>query len=135
MNKTGAILLSVVAIVVVVILVTLIGADNYGSFAEAKLSPDKNFTIIGVLNKEKAIEYNPDVDANRTSFYLIDKNGEENLVIYHEPKPRDIEQSEEITLEGKMIKGEFHATHLLMKCPSKYTPEEIKQKGLENNTY
>ena len=56
-------------------------------------------------------------------------------MIYHEPKPRDIEQSEEITLEGKMIKGEFHATHLLMKCPSKYTPEEIKQKGLENNTY
>ena len=37
MNKTGAILLSVVAIVVVVILVTLIGFDNYGSVAEAKL--------------------------------------------------------------------------------------------------
>jgi cytochrome c-type biogenesis protein CcmE len=30
------------------------------------------------------------------------------------------------------VNGEFHAVHLLMKCPSKYTPEEITNKGLEN---
>lgn len=135
MKNTSIIILSILGILVVVMLVSLMNAGTYGTFSEAKLNPDKNLTIIGQLNKQKGIQYNPDQDPNKTYFYLFDKEGDENLVIYHDAKPRDIEQSEEITIEGKMVNGEFHAVHLLMKCPSKYTPDEVQQKEMNPLTY
>lgn len=38
----------------------------------------------------------------------------------HKSVPQDIEKSEQIVLIGKMKGEEFHATEILMKCPSKY---------------
>lgn len=125
MQKSSIIILSVILVVVIFMLGSLMGASDYATFADAAAQKDKNVTIIGELNKSKPIEYNPEVNANRTEFYLIDKSGAENKVIFHDAKPRDIEKSEEITMEGRMIKGEFHAVHILLKCPSKYTPNEI----------
>lgn len=134
MKKTPIILLGVVFIAIIFTLVSTMSSGNYATFQDAAMAPEQNFTIIGQLNKSKEIEYNPEVNANRTTFWMKDKDGKEQKVIYHDSKPRDIEKSEEITLEGKMVNGEFHAVHLLMKCPSKYTPEEVTNKGL-NNTY
>ena len=71
------------------------------------------------------MQYDPVKNANRTEFYVVDKSGEEEKVIFHDAKPRDIEKSEEITMEGKMVNGEFHAVHILLKCPSKYQPNSI----------
>ena len=35
-------------------------------------------------------------------------------------KPQDFERSEQIVLIGKVQGDEFHASDILMKCPSKY---------------
>jgi len=135
MKKMPIILLSIITILVIFMVVSVVNSGTYATFADARLAPDKNMTIIGKLNKDKPIKYNPELDANRTMFYLFDKDGKENLIIYHDARPRDIERSEEITIEGKMVNGEFHAVHLLMKCPSKYTPNDMNLKEVQGATY
>lgn len=125
MQKSSIVILSIILVVIVGMLASLMGAGNYATFADAQELNGQNVTIIGVLNKEKPIIYDPVKNANRTAFFVVDKAGVENKVIFHDAKPRDIERSEEITMEGKMIKGEFHAVHILLKCPSKYAPNEI----------
>lgn len=135
MKKMPIILLSLITVLVILMVVSVVNSGTYATFADAKLSPEKNMTIIGTLNKDKPIIYDPEVDANRTTFHLFDKDGKENVIVYHDVRPRDIERSEEITIEGKMVDGEFHAVHLLMKCPSKYTPNEINLKEVEGATY
>lgn len=102
--------------------------STYSSFADAAAKPDKSVQIVGQLAKEKPIEYNPEVDPNRFSFYMTDNNGDEAKVIYLDVKPQDFERSEEIVLTGKMVNDEFHASDMLLKCPSKYTEEEIQLK-------
>ena len=121
--------------VVIGMLISLMGASNYATFADATAKQGVNVTIIGELNKKKDIFYDPARNANRTEFFVFDKAGVENKVIFHDAKPRDIEKSEEITMEGRMIDGDFHAVHILLKCPSKYTPNEINVKDTLQTSY
>jgi cytochrome c-type biogenesis protein CcmE len=61
------------------------------------------------------------VDNNKTPI--------EKKVILHKSKPQDFEHAEQIVIIGKMKNGEFHASDILMKCPSKYNdgkPTETK---------
>lgn len=125
MQKSSIIILSIILVVIIAMVASLMTAGNYATFADAAQQEGKNVTIIGQLNKNKEVKYDPAVNVNRTEFYVVDKSGAENKVIFHDAKPRDIEKSEEITMEGRMIKGEFHAVHILLKCPSKYTPNEV----------
>ena len=125
MKKSSIIILSLILVIVIGMLASLMGAGNYATFADAAEQSGQNVTIIGELNKAKDIVYKPEVNANRTEFYVIDKDEVEQKVIFHDAKPRDIEKSEEITMEGRMIEGEFHAVHILLKCPSKYEAEKI----------
>ena len=60
--------------------------------------------------------YNP----NLTIFEMIDKKGNKNTVHLLDSKPQGLEQSEDITLHGKMDGEVFTATDMQMKCPSKY---------------
>ena len=51
----------------------------------------------------------------------------EKKVILEKTKPQDFERSEQIVLIGKVEGDEFHASEILLKCPSKYNdgkPEE-----------
>ena len=41
-------------------------------------------------------------------------------VVLNQPKPTGLENSESIDLYGSVVGEEFHATEMLMKCPSKY---------------
>ncbi len=64
--------------------------------------------------------------ANYFAFYMRDNQGLESKVVFNGSKPQDFERSEQIVLTGKMIGNEFHASKILMKCPSKYEETEIK---------
>ena len=135
MQKSSIIILSIILIVVIGMIASLMQAGNYATFEDATEQVDKNVTIIGELNKSKPIVYDAVVNANRTEFFVVDKSGVEKKVIFHDAKPRDIEKSEEITMEGRMIKGEFHAVHILLKCPSKYSPNDIGTKDTLQTSY
>ena len=86
------------------------------------------------LQKEKEMVYNPIQDANYFSFYVKDQQGEECKVIYAGTKPQDFEKSEQIVLIGKMKSDEFHASKILMKCPSKYNNDKVETKEFKAQT-
>ncbi len=130
MKKTHIILIVIIAVAIGAILTTLNNTSTYASFAEATESPDSEFHIVGKLNKEKETVYDPKENANLFTFYMVDNKGTESKVVLHKNKPQDFERSEQIVLIGKMQGKEFHASEILMKCPSKYNdgkPQEDRQ--------
>ena len=134
MKKTHIIGIIVIALAIGAIISTINDAGTYMTFAQAKQHPDMEFTVIGELNKSRDITYDPEVNVNLFSFYVIDKDGDEQKIIFHGTKPQDFERSEQITLQGKMVDGTFICTKILMKCPSKYNDgkEEVEVRSIES---
>lgn len=120
MKKSSVIALIVIAIAIAMIIVIYTDSSTYSTFSEAKEKQTELY-VVGVLNKEKELHYNPVVDANHFSFFMYDNDSTECKVVFRGSKPQDIERSEQIVLTGKMVGEEFHASKILMKCPSKYT--------------
>jgi len=124
--KKGSILgILIISITIAVIISTYSNSSTYGSFDEAS-SVKTELQIIGRLDKNKPLVYDPAKDANLFSFFVLDKNGRECQVSYTGVKPQDFERSEQIVLTGQMTGNIFHASRILMKCPSKYTNKSIE---------
>lgn len=125
MKRTHIIALIFVAVLVASLTVLLgKGFSRYESFDSSYAKKGKEFTVVGYLNKEKEIEYNPTVDPNKFSMYVIDEQKNERQVVVFKAKPRDIERSEKIVVTGKMNGEIFEANDILLKCPSKYKNNE-----------
>lgn len=119
MKKIHIIAIVVIAISVGVIISTIADSSTYTGFETAKQNPDTEFQVVGVLNPESEMTYNPEVSPFFT-FYLIDKEGKEEMVKFNGSKPQDFERSDQIVITGQYVQGEFIASKILMKCPSKY---------------
>src|ERR1700712_2168620 len=125
MKKSAIIGLVVIAIAIAVIISTYSSSSTYGSFSDAKHTTDE-LHVVGHLDKSKELYYDAAKDANYFAFFVKDNKGEECKVIYIGTKPQDFEKSEQIVLTGRMTGKEFHASTILMKCPSKYTKDKIE---------
>ncbi len=128
MKKTHIIAIAVIALGMVALIMAAGDMSTYSNFQKAIEEPGGKHQIVGYLSKDKPMEYDPEVDANLFSFFMKDKKGMEKKVVYIGTKPQDFERSEELVLTGGMQGDEFVATDMLMKCPSKYTDQEIQLK-------
>ena len=126
MKKTHILGLIVVAISLGALMTMLGGLSSYGTFSSAKALAGREINIVGELEKEMEMYYNPHQNANYFTFYMTDDSLETKKVIYRDTKPRDFEKSEKIVVIGKLKGEEFHAKKILMKCPSKYVEDEIQ---------
>ncbi|MDQ1088392.1 MULTISPECIES: cytochrome c maturation protein CcmE [unclassified Siphonobacter] len=129
MKKIHLLGIAVIAAAIFILLSTAGDASTYVDFAKAeemaKGGDDSKVHVVGNLKKDMAgkildMEYNPAVNANLLTFSLVDDLGVERKVIYHEPKPQDIEKSEKVVVVGRMENGIFVCDQVLLKCPSKY---------------
>lgn len=125
MKKTSIIGILVIALAIAMIIVIYADSSTYSTFTQAK-DKESELYVVGVLNKEKDLFYEPTQDANHFSFYMYDNDSTECKVVFHGAKPQDIERSEQIVLTGRMVGQEFHASKILMKCPSKYNTDEVE---------
>jgi cytochrome c-type biogenesis protein CcmE len=125
MKKSSIVGLVVIAVAISVIIATYSKSSTYGSFSDARNTTDE-LRVVGQLDKAKELYYDATKDANYFSFFVKDNKGEECKVIFTGTKPQDFEKSEQIVLTGKMTGKEFHASYILMKCPSKYTKDKIE---------
>lgn len=125
MKKSSIAGILIIALAIGIIISTYADSSTYGSFADAKESTSE-LHVVGQLNKEKELFYDPQQDANYFAFYMSDNEGRESKVVFNGSKPQDFERSEQIVLTGKMVGNEFHASKILMKCPSKYTNDEVE---------
>lgn len=124
--KKSSILGIVVIAVFIAIIISIYGdSSTYASFSEAQKT-EVELHVVGQLNKDKELVYNPTQNANYFSFYMLDEHGQECKVVFQGSKPQDFERSEQIVLTGKMVGQEFHASKILMKCPSKYNDQQIE---------
>ena len=121
MKKSNIILLVLIAVAIGVI-VSLVGDfSTYETFATAQNKPGQEFHVIGKLEKNMAMDYNPAKDANLFTFYVKDKVGNIRKVEFIGSEPTDFQKSSQIVLTGSMGKDQvFHCSQILMKCPSKY---------------
>lgn len=125
MKRFQIILLVLIAIAIGVI-VSLVGDfSTYETFASAARHPDKEYRVIGVLDKALPQMYDPQKDPNYFSFYVKDKAGNIRKVVYTGSRPTDIERSEQIVLTGHMQDSVFQCSQILMKCPSKYKNDQV----------
>lgn len=133
MKKSYIIALAVIAIAVAAILSMVSDSSTYASFAVATEHQGKEFHVVGKLNKEKEQDYHPEVNANLFAFYMKDNEGRECKVLLNKTKPQDFDRSEQIVIIGKMAGDEFHASDVLMKCPSKYSNPKEDMKAVSSN--
>ena len=125
MKKSSIFGLVVIAIAIAVIISVYSSSSTYGSFRDAQNTTGE-LHIVGHLNKTKQLVYDATKDANYFSFYMKDNKGQECKVVFTGSKPQDFERSEQIVLTGQMEGREFHASKILMKCPSKYTKDQVE---------
>lgn len=125
MKKTHIALL-VLVVATVAIIVTMFGDfSTYETFGTAAQNPGKQFHVIGILDGDRKVNYDPEIDPNHCSFMVKDKAGMVRKVIFNGAKPTDIEKSEQIVMKGKMEGNDFRCTQIQMKCPSKYKNDQV----------
>jgi len=125
MKTIHIILILVVVLAVGVVVSTLSDSGAYVSFAEAAEHPGKEVHVIGTLSPGKDLIYDAAVNPNEFTFYMLDQEGKERKVVYHNAKPQDFEKSENVVIIGSMQNDSvFEASSLLLKCPSKYNDSE-----------
>jgi len=137
MKKSHIIALGVIALAIIMIISTIGDASTYASFKEAKEMAQNNnnasIHVVGELLKDsdgkpKGMKYEPAVDPNRFEFIMTDSLNNQELVVFNQPKPQDMDKSEKVVVVGKMDlqKNCFNADQILLKCPSKYNNGELK---------
>lgn len=109
----------IIAVTIGVIISTISDSSTYSNFKEASENPDMEFMVVGKLNLEKEMSYDPETSPY-FSFYLIDGTGLEEEVRFIGSKPQDFERSDQVVITGKYQDEGFIASKILMKCPSKY---------------
>jgi cytochrome c-type biogenesis protein CcmE len=120
MKKSYILGIIIIALAIGAMISSLSDSSTYADFSEAESNPGKEFHVVGTHAKEKESLYEPEKNPDLFTFYMNDNNGVERKVYLHKSKPQDFERSEQIVLIGKSVEGEFHASDILMKCPSKY---------------
>ena len=127
MKKTHIIGLVFIVIAIGAIISTVYNADTYASFEQARRHPGREFHIIGELIKDKPIEEKIISNTLLMTFYMTDNQGGESQVTYYGAKPQDFEKSDQVVLIGSFEGDRFIASSLLLKCPSKYNPDEFEE--------
>jgi cytochrome c-type biogenesis protein CcmE len=135
MKKSYILLIAIIGIAIGVIVSTSGNTSQYVNFDEAeelaKSDAKAKVHVVGHLKKDAygnilGMNYVPHVDPNFFEFVLIDNNNKEQIVQYYQPKPQDIERSEQVVIVGNARNGIFVADKILLKCPSKYEEKELK---------
>lgn len=120
MKKLHVIGIVIIAVAIGVIFISLKNTSTYADFSEAIANPEKEYHVVGKLDKTQPQLYDPKINSDQFMFSLIDNKGISKQVVLHKSRPQDFEKSEQIVLIGKMEGNDFHANDILMKCPSKY---------------
>lgn len=129
MKKSHIALIVIIAVSIGAIIATYGDASTYVDFKLAEANMGEKYTVIGQLDQEQPIEFNPKTIMLR--FTAKDSSGERRTIYYNAPKPDQLERSEKITMTGFATDTGFVATDILMKCPSKYNEENHMMDTME----
>ncbi len=93
--------------------------ESYVTFAEAREST-RAVQVKGVAIDGTVIEY----EGETWSFEMEDLAGEAQRVTHTGAIPVSLFEADNVVVNGRYDGDDFVATQILVKCPSKYAPEE-----------
>ncbi len=124
MKRSHIIAIVIIAVAIGALVSSLYDSSTYADLKQAIANPEREYHVVGVLDRSREVVYEPSLNASLTAFTMVDLNGDTAKVYLSMAKPQDFERSERLVLIGKATAdGEFHARDMLMKCPSKYNEE------------
>jgi len=127
MKKTHIFILVGIAVLIVALIIFGFPSSDFSTYdtiSSAKNKQGVYVHLIAKLDKTQPIEYDPIKNPNYLSFSIIDSLGSQTKVIYHNSKPTELEQSERVVLQGKMLGDVFECKSITLKCPSKYKDDK-----------
>ncbi|MCI0449527.1 MAG: cytochrome c maturation protein CcmE [Chlorobi bacterium] len=130
MNKRYIIGIAIIAIFLVVGFFAFVDTKvEYSNFQHAS-STHKKCQVKGSWLKEKETRYDP--TSNQFVFYMKDENNTEMKVVLDGAEPNNFKMAENIVAKGKVKDGQFYASEVLTKCPSKYEGdgEDVKKSSM-----
>jgi len=132
MKNLNALYLAFISIVIIIIITTFGDSSTYVTFKDAKSLIESGkkspIHVVGKLNKNSKNEIVGVKNSNDKlsfSFEMIDEEGNIENVFYGEPMPPDFLLSDQIVVIGLYKQNNFIAQEILLKCPSKYTKDNI----------
>lgn len=132
MKKIHLLGIAVIAAAIFIIVSTAGDASTYVDFGTASSMAQEGdqskVHVVGTLQKDAAgqivgMHYNPAENANYFEFILVDTQNRAQKVILNEPKPQDMDKSEQVVIIGRMQGDVFKCDKVLLKCPSKYNDQ------------
>lgn len=116
-------LLFIGVIVVSLLIAGAISSQNtdtiFVNFTQAR-EQHEYVRVAGFIVKTRPVEYNPEVDSTRFSFYMEDKTGNEQRVIMNQKMPPDFGTAENIVITGSINGSDFVANDMLIKFICRY---------------
>ncbi len=79
MKKIHIVGIVVIAVAIGVIFTSLKNPATYADFNEALANPDKEYHVVGELNKTQPLIYDPKINPDEFIFTLVDNKGIERL--------------------------------------------------------
>lgn len=98
---------------------------EYTDFARAEVVK-KKVQVKGTWVKEKPAAF--DAAQGQYTFFMKDDNDKEVRVVLDGAKPNNFDIATSIVAKGRFQDGEFHASEILTKCPSKYNGDSTAVK-------
>src|SRR5690606_32329027 len=127
MKKSHVLIIVFIASAVGILISSSSGTSTYVNFSEAYVlasgGENRDIHVVGELKKDangEIIGIEPGLDKVSFSFIMVDEQGKEQRVVYNEPMPQDFTKSEKVVVIGRYKGNVFHASRILLKCPSKY---------------
>ena len=132
MKNLFPIYLIFLSIAIIIVISTFADASTYVSFSDAKslysVGKKSPIHVVGRLikNEENQVIGIKKSDDNLSfSFEMIDEEGTIENVFYGEPMPPDFILSDQVVVIGSYNDKRFIAKEILLKCPSKYTEDQV----------
>ena len=132
MKNLFPIYLIFISITIIIVISTFADASTYVSFSDAKslysVGKKSPIHVVGRLikNEENQVIGIKKSDDNLSfSFEMIDEEGTIENVFYGEPMPPDFILSDQVVVIGSYNDKRFIAKEILLKCPSKYTEDQV----------
>ena len=132
MKNLFPIYLIFLSITIIIVISTFADASTYVSFSDAKslysVGKKSPIHVVGRLiknEKNQVIGIKKSDDNLSFSFEMIDEEGTIENVFYGEPMPPDFILSDQVVVIGSYNDKSFIAKEILLKCPSKYTEDQV----------
>ena len=130
MNKRYLVGIVIIVVFIVVGFYAFVDTKvEYSNFTHAA-ETHKKCQVKGSWVKEKESRF--DASTNKFTFYMKDENNTEMKVVLDGAEPNNFKMAESVVAKGKIQDGNFHATEVLTKCPSKYEGDgqDVKKSSL-----